>query len=563
MSNSKPIGSFLSKVLEHAYYPARKPGVINQFKPDLPALALICDPDSAGSLHLEQCIPSLALSYNLVLFLPDNNIHQTKIALKDCWKVYEFDRHEIVDPAARHLSGLLTRLPNLRAVLVDAEVGRYFMRDLWRNLIASVLFINQARVQSSHALDRILAYTTRVIYDTKQTFLQTLSDYLWAFPDSIHCLDALHLPEQERGEIAHTVKTIASITEQAHAQLLQQERDSRYLACSADFDVAYWTGKRKHVFRRLPLARRYIRDYKSGASAARPKPGFHPGVYAKHHNLGVERIDPFVHYLKAGKPNGPWTWTVLKTATTAKVDRTEQKIGLHIHAFYPEMLAPIIATLKTNSIRPDLFISIKDETERRLVEESLRNYEARIDIRAVPNRGRDIGPLLTEFGQELIGNYDIIGHLHTKQSVHRSNRSSVVKWNSFLLDNLLGDGKSMKTADTIVDYMVKNDKTALVFPDDRYAVGWARNYDAGCKIAERLGIDELPKYVVFPVGTMFWAKPTILKPFIDLDLKWSDYPQEPLDNDGTMLHAIERMFALVCYRQNLEIATTYIPGTAR
>jgi len=62
---------------------------------------------------------------------------------------------------------------------------------------------------------------------------------------------------------------------------------------------------------------------------------------------------------------------------------------------------------------------------------------------------------------------------------------------------------------------------------------------------------------------MFWAKADVLKPFVNLDLQWNDYPQEPLALDGTFLHAIERMFTLTCYQKGYDIVTTYLPHISR
>jgi len=161
----------------------------------------------------------------------------------------------------------------------------------------------------------------------------------------------------------------------------------------------------------------------------------------------------------------------------------------------------------------------------------------------LPNRGRDIGPLLTEFGAELVENYDIIGHIHTKQTKHKSRRI-VERWRVFLLDNLLGDGRRLKVADTIIETMTVNPQIMICFPDDTNAVGWAINRAEAERLAPRLGIKMLPNFINYPVGTMFWVCSSWLRRFVELKLDWQDYPAEPIANDGTILHAIERLFAL-------------------
>ena len=94
------------------------------------------------------------------------------------------------------------------------------------------------------------------------------------------------------------------------------------------------------------------------------------------------------------------------------------RVALHLHVYYPELLPEIITRLSCNRICPDLFVSITDENARQLVVSELRNYKGKVvDIQLVPNRGRDIGPFLTAFGQRILANYDFVGHIHTKKTV--------------------------------------------------------------------------------------------------------------------------------------------------
>ena len=53
------------------------------------------------------------------------------------------------------------------------------------------------------------------------------------------------------------------------------------------------------------------------------------------------------------------------------------------------------------------------------------------------------------------------------------------------------------------------------------------------------------KEVIAPLGTMFWFRPAALKPLFDHDWQWEDFPPEPNDIDGTILHAIERAYGYV------------------
>jgi len=206
-----------------------------------------------------------------------------------------------------------------------------------------------------------------------------------------------------------------------------------------------------------------------------------------------------------------------------------------------------------------------------LVVGELEDYKGRIiDIRLVPNRGRDIGPFLKEFGGKIMANYDFIGHFHTKKSVHVEN-SIGRSWYLFLLENLLGDG-SEAMADRILSKMKNDTSIGMVFPDDPNVIGWGpiggdverkTNLAFAQPIAAHIGLQRLPESFIFPVGTMFWARTSTLTPFVNLNLDWNDYPEEPLPIDGTLLHALERLFPLVLPLNNLHCATTNVIGLTR
>ena len=84
-------------------------------------------------------------------------------------------------------------------------------------------------------------------------------------------------------------------------------------------------------------------------------------------------------------------------------------------------------------------------------------------------------------------------------------------------------------------------------------------------LANRLGIaDLLPKATFnFPVGTMFWARPAALMPLFELGLTWDDYPTEPIANDGSLLHAIERILPFVVEASGFRSVLTNVPGISR
>ena len=76
--------------------------------------------------------------------------------------------------------------------------------------------------------------------------------------------------------------------------------------------------------------------------------GYHPGIYKDEVLKNGYVGDPFVHYLKQGKPEGKWKVKVIEPKTVVDVNSIYGKVALHIHVHYKELLESAVA-LKWNS----------------------------------------------------------------------------------------------------------------------------------------------------------------------------------------------------------------------
>lgn len=344
----------------------------------------------------------------------------------------------------------------------------------------------------------------------------------------------------------------------------QEKADTQAILNSGMFRCDYSCAPHMQGQSMESAVRAYVRAWASGIGRRKPFPGFHPGIYLEQHGLATQGADPFADYVRAGQPEGPWNYPVIVAGDIAERDLPQhQRIALHLHVYYPELLPEIITRLARNRICPDLFVSITDENARQLVVSELKNYQGKVvEIQLVPNRGRDIGPFLTLFGPRLVANYDFVGHVHTKMSADVKDAAMGKTWYRFLLENLLG-GESGSMADSIMAKMNGDASIGLVFPDDPYVVGMCANHAFADVLAARVGLNKLPEHFVFPVGTMFWARASALVPFVNLRFEWDDYPEEPLPYDGTSLHAIERLFSLSLAINNLQVMTTNVIGLTR
>ena len=372
------------------------------------------------------------------------------------------------------------------------------------------------------------------------------------------------------------VERLESVARDAVVRLGQEKRDIETILNSGLFEREFSVPAADAGLPEPLQIRNYVRSWRTGYFTRKPQRGFHPGIYAELNGMyadvnGIRTLDrdPFADYLRAGRPHGPWQSTSIVGPSSDSEGggrlSPASRVALHIHAYYPEMLPPLLDRLALNTMSADLFISVKNDQSKSLVTDiCLKRGLVKTDIRVVPNRGRDIGPLLITFGKQLADQYDLVGHVHTKSSPHVQNRHFANAWTEFLFENLLGGEKGGAMADRIVAAMSQDPRIALVFPDDPHVVGWTLNRDDAESIASRLQISHLPQQFDFPVGTMFWIRSQALARCVACNFDWDDFPAEPVPIDGTNLHALERLFGLIGMMDSSAlIAKSSVEGVGR
>lgn len=80
-------------------------------------------------------------------------------------------------------------------------------------------------------------------------------------------------------------------------------------------------------------------------------------------------------------------------------------------------------------------------------------------------------------------------------------------------------------------------------PRDLFDANWYENFSLARKFfaSKNISLDNY-HFVEFGQGTMFWCRSICLQRLWELDLKWEDFPAEPIGTDGTLAHVLERSF---------------------
>ncbi|WP_380823521.1 rhamnan synthesis F family protein [Sphingobium xenophagum] len=222
------------------------------------------------------------------------------------------------------------------------------------------------------------------------------------------------------------------------------------------------------------------------------------------------------------------------------------RVAVHAHIYYADLAEEFARYLCRIPCTFDLYASTATEEARRNVAATFSNISNvnNVDVRVVPNIGRDIAPLFVEFGDDLI-KYDIISHIHTKKSFY--NNGSTDGWREYILESLFENEEK-------IAFFIQNlnrSRYGIIYPQSFHnlpymAATWLANGGLARKWAPQFGVNALPDgYFDFPIGSMFWAKTDAIRPLLDAGLQWSDFPPEQGQTDGTLAHCIERMLGVV------------------
>jgi glycosyltransferase involved in cell wall biosynthesis len=372
-------------------------------------------------------------------------------------------------------------------------------------------------------------------------------------------------------DMARYLDAIDGLGRAASSRVFQIERNAALIASERAFNPELFVGSGVEFCAYNATVLRYLNKSKllsawsqpnAGLMLRRPFAGFHPFIYAAENATFDETTgeDPLVHFVRTGRPKGRWTHSVIRPQDFRANKPVKVRAAIHGHFHYPELLDEFLNRLAPNRTDCDLFLTTNGVEEAAFLRDVVSQFSMTgVDIRVVPNRGRDIGPLLSELADELQG-YEVIGHLHGKRSKRLTQHGD--RWRSFLWDHLIGP--SFPMVDVILKAFVTDSALGLVFPEDPHLNDWNENRLIAEDLARKMGItDPLPTHFDFPIGTMFWARPAALQPLFSLGLRWDDYPIEPLPEDGTILHALERLIPFAANNTGFRYATTFVPGSTR
>lgn len=294
----------------------------------------------------------------------------------------------------------------------------------------------------------------------------------------------------------------------------------------------------------------YIR--KSQFAPVNPSPRFDSESY---HRMYIDvfhaQQSPLQHYLLHGRREGrqhvPATvrWfprEIIMPDAVLSEAAGELKVALCLHVFYEDFLDRFAAAIGRFPVKVDVYLTLADASFEARAQTAFGTHARvnRLETRIVPNRGRNFGPVLVEYGKAL-QEYDLFCHLHSKKSLYSGKEQT--QWAEYLIEYLLRD---LSVVTRLLNAFAADETLGVYYPTTFWMMpSWVNHQTMNKGFMRewqrKLELGPIPDFLSYPAGGMFWSRPEAMKGVLDQDWTYEDFPEEPLPNDNSMLHALERV----------------------
>ncbi len=221
-----------------------------------------------------------------------------------------------------------------------------------------------------------------------------------------------------------------------------------------------------------------------------------------------------------------------------------------VHLYYTDTVSKYLEYIKLIPNDMDIIITISNRELKDILYKAEVCKTKKCTIIEKKNRGRDISALVVAC-RERIKNYDYICFIHDKKEKSSELKEDIAEWTRCLWENVIG---SSEYINNILTTFYNNKSLGLLVPPipmskkfSFYISTWSNNFQKTKELAERMNLVSNLDIHKPPItlGTVFWAKTLALKKLFDIKWKYEDFDEEPLKDNGTLSHAIERILAYV------------------
>lgn len=234
-----------------------------------------------------------------------------------------------------------------------------------------------------------------------------------------------------------------------------------------------------------------------------------------------------------------------------------EDVAIVINLYYLEMIEFYAEYL--NAI-PEKIVVFIFSSNRQLLEEAKKIViRKHVLFKLKENRGRDISALLVAF-YPFFSQYKYLCFLHDKSAKRDFEKKDLDFWVKNLWENMI---KSQGYISNVIELLQLKGYGMLLPPkpvgeymDAFYIDPWHNDFDNVCYLAKHLGLKikiEKKDTEKVSLGSAFWCCTNAIERLFSCNWKYTDFSEEPMPDDGTISHAIERIFGFMAFDSGYKV----------
>ena len=238
---------------------------------------------------------------------------------------------------------------------------------------------------------------------------------------------------------------------------------------------------------------------------------------------------------------------------------TNLKTALVLYIYYEDNVEYCLNYAASMPQNSDIYIISSKETTLDICKKSeiLKGYNVIYTLKE--NRGRDVSAYLIT-AKDVFKNYELICCVHDKKSPH----SSGIYGYDFQYQCFEACLKNISYVKNIINTFEQEKFLGLLSPLPINFMGvntigneLGINLDILKKICIKLDLKvPFDYHPPVPFGSMFWIRGNAIEPLFRYNWQYEDFPEEPLPDDGTISHVIERIYSYIA--QEAGFYTAYV-----
>ena len=237
----------------------------------------------------------------------------------------------------------------------------------------------------------------------------------------------------------------------------------------------------------------------------------------------------------------------------AEHSKNTPRVCLLMHLYFADLIEDSFRRAQNMPDGIDVFITTDTEQKAASIRQAFaKGSFGKLEVRVIPNRGRDVAALLVGF-KDVVPQYDVCCFVHDKKTGQAKPGLIGQSFADHCFGNTLASPEFCR--DVIACFDAEPRLGLLCPPTLNHSLWysmpgneWTGNFECAEQLAQRLHLSvpmSPDKSPVAPLGSMFWFRSAAMKPLFDRDWQFTDFPSEPLPDNGALNHAIERIHPFV------------------